>query len=86
MKLIFTLRVVASSSAPFFTACQNWCWNPLETIGMYGAVSKLGSGERLEAGAAGDWATAGAAASATATEAISTAMRLRSLLIYPPGR
>src|SRR4051812_14523022 len=26
----------ASSSAPFLTACQNWCWKPLETIAMYG--------------------------------------------------
>ena len=26
----------ASSSAPCLTACQNWCWKPLETIAMYG--------------------------------------------------
>jgi hypothetical protein len=24
----------ASCSAPFFTACQNWCWKPLETMAM----------------------------------------------------
>ena len=24
----------ASSSAPCFTACQNWCWKPLETMAM----------------------------------------------------
>src|SRR3954471_5647400 len=27
---------LASCSAPCLTACQNWCWNPLETIAMYG--------------------------------------------------
>ena len=27
---------LASSSAPCLTACQNWCWKPLETIAMYG--------------------------------------------------
>ena len=29
-------HLVASSSAPFLTACQNWCWKPLETMAMYG--------------------------------------------------
>ncbi len=26
----------ASSSAPCLTACQNWCWKPLEMMAMYG--------------------------------------------------
>src|SRR5690606_15041319 len=26
----------AASSAPCFTACQNWCWKPLETSATYG--------------------------------------------------
>ena len=26
----------ASSVAPFWTACQNWCWEPLDTMAMYG--------------------------------------------------
>jgi len=33
-KLTFTPSSVALPSAPFLTACQNWCWKPFETIGM----------------------------------------------------
>src|SRR4051794_39186561 len=35
-KVIFAPSASASSCAPFLTACQNWCWKPLETIAMYG--------------------------------------------------
>src|SRR3954454_16597307 len=35
-KVIFAPLALASSSAPFLTACQNWCWKPLDTIAMYG--------------------------------------------------
>src|SRR5208337_241590 len=35
-KVILTLSALACSSAPCFTACQNWCWKPLETRGMKG--------------------------------------------------
>ncbi len=33
-KLIRTPCLAASCSAPCFTACQNWCWKPLETMAM----------------------------------------------------
>ncbi len=29
----------ASSVAPFWTACQNWCCDPLETMAMYGVLA-----------------------------------------------
>src|SRR3954453_11074665 len=35
--VIFAPWALASSSAPCLPACQNWCWNPLETIAMYGS-------------------------------------------------
>src|SRR5665647_3935195 len=31
----FAPTLAASSSAPFLTACQNWCWKPLEMMAMY---------------------------------------------------
>jgi hypothetical protein len=36
-KLIVAPSFCASCSAPFFTACQNWCWKPLDTMAMLGA-------------------------------------------------
>ena len=33
-KVILTLSALACSSAPAFTACQNWCWKPLEMSGI----------------------------------------------------
>ena len=33
-KVILTLSFFAACSAPSFTACQNWCWKPLEMSGM----------------------------------------------------
>ncbi len=33
-KVILTLYCLAAFSAPSFTACQNWCWKPLEMTGM----------------------------------------------------
>ncbi len=39
MKLTVAPSVAASSSAPFLTACQNWCWKPFETIEMYGLLA-----------------------------------------------
>ena len=35
-KVMRAPSALASSSAPCLTACQNWCWKPLETIAMYG--------------------------------------------------
>ena len=34
-KVISTPSSLAAFSAPVLTACQNWCWNPLEMIGIY---------------------------------------------------
>ena len=39
-KVILTLSALAACSAPSFTACQNWCWKPLEIerdVGFVGA-------------------------------------------------
>lgn len=33
-KVIVAPCFSASASAPFFTACQNWCWKPLEMMAM----------------------------------------------------
>ncbi|CKS82044.1 Uncharacterised protein [Mycobacterium tuberculosis] len=33
-KVTLTLKSFAACSAPDFTACQNWCWKPLDTSGM----------------------------------------------------
>ena len=33
-KVTSTLNSAAALSAPAFTACQNWCWKPLEIIGI----------------------------------------------------
>ena len=32
--VMVTFRSVAACSAPFLTACQNWCWKPFEITGM----------------------------------------------------
>src|SRR5512136_379073 len=37
-----TFRSLAAFCAPNFTACQNWCWNPLEMTGMYGLAPVAG--------------------------------------------
>ena len=33
-KVMSTLKSLAAFSEPAFTACQNWCWKPLEMTGM----------------------------------------------------
>jgi hypothetical protein len=43
-KVISTLSSAALASAPCLTACQNWCWKPLEMIGMYGLASSVAAG------------------------------------------
>src|ERR1700730_14627167 len=58
-----TLKSVAALSEPALTACQNWCWKPLEMIAMYvspaaaagavvGAAAAAGAAVGLAAGAA----------------------------------
>ena len=33
-KVTLTFKSLPACSAPCFTACQNWCWKPLDTSGM----------------------------------------------------
>ena len=53
-KVMSTLNSFAAFSEPAFTACQNWCWNPLEMTGMYGLAL------RAAGCAAGAWCGAAA--------------------------
>ena len=32
LALLATISWIVGLTAPVFTACQNWCWKPLETI------------------------------------------------------
>ena len=54
----------ASSVAPFWTACQNWCCEPLDTIATYGASPPAAA---LAAGAAGELLVPPQAATRAAT-------------------
>src|SRR2546430_17390339 len=40
--VMVTLYCAAAFSAPCRTACQNWCWNPFEIIGMKSLAVGLG--------------------------------------------
>src|SRR6476646_2391614 len=88
-KLTVTPSSAAFPSAPFLTACQNWCWKPLDTIGMYFPAAALPGADAAGALAAPPADAAGAdelplfeqAAMSSAAAATTAPMRMRSEVI-----